>query len=353
MCALYDSVENLTKDEYADKWREEYDTTSCSEQVRNISKLQEKYISNPDASSNFREDITIDFFDYVFTKRNKIKVLEFGGGLGHLANHVIKKYGDRIEKWTNYEMQTYSITHNQCKYPQYTSFISTKFFWEYSLTEQYDVFITAHAIEHIKAYQLKMLFDKIRSNVDFIYLESPICDDSNGLTPRDNVNRFFKNCGALHILEIGWKQVIEMLPEFVNLENLNLLYIIQSNPQYPSRSWRGVKVEDRGNNIKIIYYKGKQIVLALPENKGIYIPGRSILRYDAPRSDGGVFCFEKGKLDVSEQQNKEKQKQDFDEFMKSLKNKTEPAFSFVVDVNDRWVEDYKNLQYVKDNFKYK
>jgi len=282
------------KEEYADKWRKEYDGLTCSEQVKKLSVMQEDYVPHPMTTYNWREDVILDFFNYVFTKKEKVRVLEFGGGLGHLADYILGKYDDKIELWHNYDMQTFALTDCACKHPKYTGYVSTKFFWEQDFEKPYDVFVSTHSIEHIKGHEVKKLLDKMRSLVDFMYLESPICDDSHGLMPENNVNLFFVRCSALHILEIGWEQIYDMLlPNFVLLRDLSFPYIIGAHPPYPSKTDQSIPIPNVDVSIKSIFYEGQIIHIQMQKKTGVKIPGRGEIYYNSPRSTSGVRCFEK------------------------------------------------------------
>jgi len=281
------------KDDYADRWRADYDKLSCSEHIKKLSTLQKDHVPKPKTTFNFREDTSFGFFDYIFKEKDSVRVLEFGGGLGHLADKMISKYGDKIIEWTNYEMQTFAITDNSCDYEQYTSYISNKFIWEQPLKGPYDVFVSTHSIEHIKAYQLNLLMNKIRNLVDYVYLESPLCDDSKNLTPETNVNRFFKNCSALHILEIGWNQVLKMLPEYVLVEDFCIPYIVNAEPSYPSLTDNSIPVPDVDVSYKTFFLEDVLIKIGFRNNYGLRLPGRGCINYNSPRNNGGVRCLVK------------------------------------------------------------
>jgi hypothetical protein len=140
----------------------------------------------------------------------------------------------------------------------------------------------------------------VRPKVEYMYLESPICNDSNILTPAENVNRFFRQCSALHILEVGWTQLMDMLPEFILLEQFSVPYIIESSPSYPSFTDKSFPKPDVEKSGKTFYLSGKMIKCDLAKGYGIHLPGRGIIRYDSPRNNGGVRCLQKTEVAEAE-----------------------------------------------------
>ena len=62
------------------------------------------------------------------------------------------------------------------------------------------------AIEHLTAEHLEKLFQWLPKSINWMYLCAPIQDST---TTED-----WKDYGGTHILEIGWEQVLGLLPDF-------------------------------------------------------------------------------------------------------------------------------------------
>lgn len=279
------------KEEFAETWRRRYDQLSCVDQIKELSFFQDEYVPEKDDVSNFRTDTPVEFFRHMLSKKKNLRVLEFGGGLGHMANHILNHFDKDIEEWVNYEMQTHAITENKCLYPQYTGVISTKFLWDYPLRGDWDVFVSAHSIEHIKAYQAKKLFNKLRNHVEFIYLESPIVDDISNLS-QDEINNIWSGCSACHVLEIGMKQLVDMLPEYNDIEQFRIPYILSSDPPFPSFSDRSFSAPDVPSSMKLFFYNGKKTVLSIPKGEQVVLE-QGVIKHSSPRNTSAVRCLEK------------------------------------------------------------
>ena len=148
-------------------------------------------------------------FDYEFFRQcidaipdAKISVMEFGGWRGGLAMQAIA--GDsRIERWLNIEVTDIARENAECDSPRYSCYVPSDFVWNTPQLADHTVFVSSHAIEHITREHLHALLDWIPAGVQYLWLQAPL--------PEDETNNTWPYYGGTHILEDGWKQVIEFL----------------------------------------------------------------------------------------------------------------------------------------------
>jgi len=285
---------DIVPDRYSDIWREHYNELSHADQIEVANGMFDNYVFPNCEKENLPlstvgtlpinnpiyENKNCDrFFDYVFSQKDSISVLELGGGFGNMARYILDKYGEKIKRWDNYELTTYALTKNQCNHSQYTAIVTSKFFWELNIQYEYDVFIGSHVIEHVTSKDAYKIFDKIK-NIEFLYIECPIFDDTNGFTKDNNVNTFFGgNCGTTHILEIGFKQITDYLKKYnyVLLEELSKPYIIDTYDE----------------NKKLIRFKGRNAIIAIPDKRMVHLEGRGYVRYDDEKNKGASRVYKK------------------------------------------------------------
>lgn len=289
---LFNIPKDISKDRWCDIWRRNYDDISCEEAVRIGDEYYDKFEfptkkkyplytigTFPASNPIFENKFCQRFFDYICLREDEVKVVEFGGLLGNMARVVLDKHGDKIKKWINYELQTHAIKKNQCSHRQYTAVVASRFCWELDLDDDFNVFVASHSIEHIKKDQLVLLLEKIK-NAKYIYLEAPISDDTEHLTPADNVNSFYGGrCGATHILEIGFEQISNILKDYFVMEEFSKPYILAVD-------------EKEGNFFKRVRYKKGLIPLIFPKNVAPFrLPSQGFIRYDDGRNLGNVRCY--------------------------------------------------------------
>jgi len=172
-----------------DVWRAEYDTMSFADQqafYQRVADLhpEQRSANIPRAHAAFDgiggEDLT---------------VVELGGWDGTLAASMLTR-GD-VCGWTNFDIVGVP---QRCARLEYHLIVLDDHLW--NVYEPFgDVFVATHTIEHLKARELKLLFDCLR--VDWIYLEAPLDDG-----PRD-----WAGYPGSHVLEIGWDGVNDLLSE--------------------------------------------------------------------------------------------------------------------------------------------
>ena len=140
-----------------------------------------------------------------------IRVLEFGGWRGEMAAGVLDLHSHellraRIDSWLNCEISSLAKEDVDCHDPRYYVHVPDSFLWETEKMKGPTFFVSSHSIEHLTKEHLGKLFDWLPSTIQHIWLQAPLPDDEE--------NNKWENYGGTHILECGWKQVIEMLPDF-------------------------------------------------------------------------------------------------------------------------------------------
>lgn len=136
-------------------------------------------------------------------------VLEFGGWGGAMAASVLSKFPE-LNSWTNYDICPSALLHRDCFDPRYECVVKDRFLWETPRPDKGDIFCSSHAIEHLSAEHLNLLFRWLPDSIKWMYLCAPIQDSTTTETWQDY--------GGTHILEIGWEQVLALLPDFELVE---------------------------------------------------------------------------------------------------------------------------------------
>ncbi len=136
---------------------------------------------------------------------NDWDVLEFGGWRGAMAASVLSRL-PMLGSWTNYDICPSAARDMDCNDLRYCCAIANRFLWETPRPTVGDIFCSSHAIEHLTAEHLNLLFRWLPDSIKWMYLCAPIQDST---TTED-----WKDYGGTHILEVGWEQVLAMLPDF-------------------------------------------------------------------------------------------------------------------------------------------
>lgn len=129
------------------------------------------------------------------------KVLEVGGWRGELAQHCFSKH--EIWSWHNIDMCKAAVDnslpiqkHDKCS-PGYTSFFPGDFDWfKKPRLEDYDMFVSAHTIEHLTDDHFLQLMD-YAMGIPIVLLEAPIT----------NEGQKWDGYIGTHIMEMGWERV--------------------------------------------------------------------------------------------------------------------------------------------------
>lgn len=178
------------------EWADEYDSHLPSEREE-IYNLKEIVFPH---KSHFNVPSVKEFFKNI---KGESRVVEFGGGKGRLACHILKE-NFPIVCWDNYDISSVVIENTICKHKNYNPIHLKDFPQNLDVYDKYNVCVMSDFIEHIKADELEELFSKLR-NVKFYYIKSPI--------QKETVNVDWSNYPGTHILEIGWDDVAKILKE--------------------------------------------------------------------------------------------------------------------------------------------
>ena len=163
-------VTNMCWNKYFNNFRNKYDKMSYDELKEEYNKI---YPSFPDQGS-FRDNISyiIEFFENL--KEIEIRVLEFGGFKGELANIQLEKFNN-IKVWDNYEICTKCIELSVVKDNRYSCIVQDDFVWNSGFkNKKYNVLVSTHALEHISDDQIIKFIKKIPSSIKHLLIEVPL-----------------------------------------------------------------------------------------------------------------------------------------------------------------------------------
>lgn len=139
------------------------------------------------------------------------RIIEFGGWRGAMANSVLSRFPTTIWGWTNYEICPSSLRDIHCQDERYQCLVTNKFWWDTSRPTDGNIFCSSHAIEHLTSEHLERLFRWLPDAIEWMYLCAPIQESTT--------EEKWQDYGGTHILEIGWEQVLALLPDFEVLES--------------------------------------------------------------------------------------------------------------------------------------
>jgi len=182
-----------------ERWRNEYDDLSYPRHQDFYTQLVKDH---PDQSQHNTEVVNY-FLNAV--DEPYFYILELGGWNGGLAQKILPTRPE-IMKWDNYEITHYAREWNICKDTRYNVHIPNDFIWNIVLPNNYNIFLSSHTIEHIKRKDFINLIKNLPPSIKYIYLEAPIS--------LSDFKRDWSGDYSTHILEIGWKQVTEILQEY-------------------------------------------------------------------------------------------------------------------------------------------
>lgn len=132
-------------------------------------------------------------------------VIEFGGWRGAMAASVLGSFPE-LGWWSNYELCPSAALERDCLDHRYELISRNGFLWDTRVPDSGDIFCSSHAIEHLTSDHLSLLFGWMPNSIQWMYLCAPIQDSTT--------NEKWQDYGGTHILEIGWEQVLELLPDF-------------------------------------------------------------------------------------------------------------------------------------------
>jgi len=186
----------MTLGDEMNSWRHNYDLLTYKQQQEFGSDLWKRYPNqsyfNLKAIRSYLSDIN-----------ESMMVFEFGGWDGDLANKMLSE-NLRIKLWHNYDIVPELKEHTVCYDERYNCIIPNDFVWKTTISDEFNMFISTHAIEHIKLSNFKELAEKVISRCDWAILDIPL--KGNGIN--------WDGTGSSHIFEGGWSDVKEIMEKY-------------------------------------------------------------------------------------------------------------------------------------------
>ena len=175
-------------------YREAYDSMSYADAVRWHSEVWRAYPEQDKHSS--------DHLSRFFADHSVGRVVEVGGWRGEAADRFLQAHPG-IESWHNYELCREAAYSPVTADPRYVGVWPGDWTWCVD-PPQADVAILSHVIEHMRAAQLRKLVGWVDvTGAEAVYLEAPLWDQP----------RSWRRSSSMHVLEIGWDDVIPMWEE--------------------------------------------------------------------------------------------------------------------------------------------
>ncbi len=183
---------NIDDPKFFDWWREHYNDLTHEENIEIGTLLEAKY----PGQASFSFSVFNDFF----RQHKGVRVLEVGGWKGELAYEMMIHHN--ISSWHNIDMCKAAVdkTVPMGALPYRATFPS-KFDWfKDPRTEDYDVCVSAHTIEHLSDEHLISLMAHI-AGIPNILFEAPIGMESGN----------WDGYMGTHILKMGWNTINAMM----------------------------------------------------------------------------------------------------------------------------------------------
>lgn len=173
-----------------DKWRQDYDYLTYRDQLAFYDRVAEDH----PLQRGFDVKAFKAFFEAITLL--EVQILEFGGWKGELAAEMLAEIS-RITQWLNLEISRKAVIETKVWDERYRAIILHRFAWEVERLPGGNVFVSSHAIEHIKAAELERLFGKLPPEVTYVGLQAPLVEG-----PTDWAGYY-----GSHILEVGWMKI--------------------------------------------------------------------------------------------------------------------------------------------------
>lgn len=180
-----------------DNWRTNYDYMSYTRQQDFYDRME----ADHGTQAGYNERAYTRFLEYVNQHVEPLYILELGGWKGELACHMLNRI-PHIAIWCNLEICKAAVNKSIFQSGKYYVWVPPDFAWRVILPPC-NIVIASHFVEHIRAEQLAAIFEKLPATTRYIGLQSPIEEDA---TAHD-----WTGYHGSHILEIGWKQVGNLL----------------------------------------------------------------------------------------------------------------------------------------------
>lgn len=190
---------NLDDPRVWDRWRELYEDLSHEENIQFGNEIFARYpVQKSFNAVGILAALKIE------CAAKSISVLEVGGWRGDLALAAFEQLGCGITQWTNIDMCRAALDRppeGLLAYP-YVPFFPDSFKWFSGRQplKSFDVFVSAHTIEHLSDHDALDLLDHV-SNARTMILEIPITDQGQR----------WDGYEGTHILGLGWNAIEDHL----------------------------------------------------------------------------------------------------------------------------------------------
>ncbi len=177
------------------KWRAAYDSMSSTEHLAFANAAEKKWPDQKSFKALFFEEV---FRSYPFYP---LRVLEVGGWKGELAKISLERVNNIIY-WRNVDFCTAALAKTvPIDFDRYEFECPATHTWfTQPRIEEFDVFVSAHMIEHLSdAHLLELL--KYVNGIPILAIEAPITMEG----------QTWDNYYGTHILGMGWTRIIEEL----------------------------------------------------------------------------------------------------------------------------------------------
>lgn len=180
-----------------DKWRAEYDAMTLEDQIKAHDDIGALY---PDQAH-----YDLDRIKEVLRNKQINRVMEAGPWKGDLAHAILSDPEfDHITAWVGVEICEYARANTVVTDPRFTYYIPQRFDWWHEQAFNIlsmDIFIGTHFIEHLSDRHLYELAAALYG-YSHIYFEAPISIEG----------QTWDGYEGTHMLQYGWKQVLNMFP---------------------------------------------------------------------------------------------------------------------------------------------
>jgi glycosyltransferase involved in cell wall biosynthesis len=176
-----------------DDYRKHYDKMTFAD----LNKVANKWLHIYPEQASYTLPLVIRWFEEHVSQ--PAMVLEIGGWRGDLAGEILSRFS-QVECWHNFDVISDAST-QKCRDERYRLIPLNDYIWNLKLPVSYNALIATHVIEHLKWREVKSLIKWIPEQIDTVLFEIPIVESA------ENYN--WQGHHSTHILEKGWKQIID------------------------------------------------------------------------------------------------------------------------------------------------
>ena len=159
-------------------------------QLKELNDIWTQYIMNSSLPQYRYDPILMEQAFSMIPDLKKKVILELGCGHGYLAGEMLNKF--EIKKWTGLDISKVAVENSVCTNEEYHPLDLKGQFWETKYSDEYDVFVSTHALEHFIWPEIPLILEEIDAN--WLILEVPLND-------RDKV---WRKGASSHVLDKGW-----------------------------------------------------------------------------------------------------------------------------------------------------